>query len=152
VLTESFDRALLYAVHANADQRRKGSDAPYVGHLLGVASLVLEDGGDEDEAIAALLHDVVEDQGGAARLADVEQQFGSRVAAIVAGCSDTDQVPKPPWEKRKMSYLAHLETAGPDVLRVSLADKVHNVRAILLDYREQGESLWARFDPGSDQI
>lgn len=150
--TDRFAYALDYATRAHEEQMRKGSDIPYVSHLLAVAALVLEDGGDEDEAIAALLHDVVEDQGGAKRLAEVERQFGPRVAAIVESCSDTLVTPKPPWRERKAAYVAHLEDADPSAVRVSLADKVHNVRTIVLDYRRLGESLWERFDPGADPV
>ena len=148
--TDRFAYALDYATRAHEEQMRKGSNIPYVSHLLAVAALVLEDGGDEDEAIAALLHDVVEDQGGAERLAEVEREFGPRVAAIVESCSDTLVTPKPPWRERKAAYVAHLEDADPSALRVSLADKVHNVRTIVLDYRQLGESLWERFDPDAD--
>jgi (p)ppGpp synthase/HD superfamily hydrolase len=150
--TDRFSRALDYATRAHAEQMRKGSGIPYVSHLLAVAALVLEDGGDEDEAIAALLHDAVEDQGGAERLADVEREFGPRVAAIVESCSDSLVVPKPPWRERKAAYIAHLEEAEPPAVRVSLADKVHNVRTIVLDYRRLGEALWTRFDPDADPV
>jgi (p)ppGpp synthase/HD superfamily hydrolase len=132
---DRFAYALDYATRAHEEQMRKGSEIPYVSHLLAVAALVLEDGGDEDEAIAALLHDVVEDQGGAERLAEVEREFVLRVAAIVESCSDTLVTPKPPWRERKAAYVAHLEGADPSAVRVSLADKVHNVRTIVLDYR-----------------
>jgi GTP pyrophosphokinase len=147
--TDRFAYALDYATRAHEEQMRKGSDIPYVSHLLAVAALVLEDGGDEDETIAALLHDVVEDQGGAKRLAEVEREFGPRVAAIVESCSDTLVTP---WRERKAAYVAHLEDADPSAVRVSLADKVHNVRTIVLDYRRLGESLWGRFDPGADPV
>lgn len=150
--TGRFAYALDYATRAHGRQRRKGSSIPYVSHLLAVAALVLEDGGDEDEAIAALLHDVVEDQGGEGRLADVEREFGPRVAAIVESCSDTLVTPKPPWRERKTAYIAHLEEAEPSAVRVSLADKVHNVRTIVFDYRRLGEALWERFDPGADPV
>src|SRR4026207_2431017 len=103
-LSARFDRAFSYASHLHTSQTRKGSGAPYAAHLLGVASLVLEDGGSEDEAIAALLHDAVEDQGGRARLDEIEREFGSQVAHIVDGCTDTDLSPKPPWRPRKESY------------------------------------------------
>jgi GTP pyrophosphokinase len=151
-LGSRFERALVYATRAHEAHSKKGTGVPYVAHLLGVTSLVLEDGGDEDEAIAALLHDVVEDQGGAERLTDVEREFGRRVAAVVEGCSDTVETPKPPWRGRKEAYLLHLETADSSVIKVSLADKLYNARALLLEYREIGESLWARFDPDSDQL
>jgi (p)ppGpp synthase/HD superfamily hydrolase len=150
--TTRFEAALTYATHLHRDQTRKGTDIPYVGHLLGVASLVIEDGGSEDEAIAGLLHDAVEDQGGAPRLEDIRTRFGEGVAAIVAGCTDADTTPKPPWRQRKEAYLAHLREATADVLRVSAADKLHNARAILADYRALGEALWPRFSEGRDEI
>ena len=152
ILTERFDRALLYATHVHGGQVRKGTSTPYVAHLLAVAATVLEYGGDEDLAIAALLHDSVEDQGGKARLEDVRNRFGDRVARVVAACSDSlaDTAAgerKADWDKRKQAYVAHLETADEGVLRVSLADKVHNARAILRDLRkpEIGEAIWSRF-------
>jgi (p)ppGpp synthase/HD superfamily hydrolase len=149
-LTRRFEDALVYATQAHEGQRRKRSDVPYVAHLLAVCALVLEDGGDEDEAIAALLHDVVEDQGGAARAADVRRRFGDRVADIVVACSDTDAWPKPPWRPRKEAYVSHVRTAPDAVRRVSLADKVHNARTILADYRAVGEAVWQRFSAGGD--
>jgi (p)ppGpp synthase/HD superfamily hydrolase len=146
VLGDRFRRALGFAFDLHRGQVRKGIEGiPYVGHLLGVASIVIEDGGDEDEAIAALLHDGAEDQGGRATLERIRNEFGDRVAGIVEGCSDTLEDPKPPWRERKEAYLAHLEHAPPEVLRVSVADKLHNARAILSDYREVGEELWSRF-------
>jgi (p)ppGpp synthase/HD superfamily hydrolase len=145
------DAAFALARELHAGQRRKGTDIPYLGHLMAVAALVVEDGGDEDQAIAALLHDAVEDQGGAATLAVIRERFGGRVAAIVAACSDTDETPKPPWRQRKETYLAHLRDPGlPDgALRVSLADKLHNARAILADLRA-GHDVFARFNAGRD--
>lgn len=152
-LGDGFEKALSYAFHAHRSQTRKGTDTPYIGHLLGVASLAIEDGGDEDQAIAALLHDAVEDQGGQARLKDIEANFGPRVAAIVEACSDSDVVgEKPPWRPRKETYLKHLESAPPEVLRVSAADKLYNARAILADYRALGDGLWARFNASRDDI
>jgi (p)ppGpp synthase/HD superfamily hydrolase len=141
------DEAFALAHRLHAGQRRKGTDIPYLGHLMGVAALVIDDGGDEDEAIAALLHDAVEDQGGAPTLALIGERFGPRVAAIVAACSDTDETPKPPWRARKAASLAHLrEPDLPDgALRVSLADKLHNARAILSDLRA-GHDVFARFN------
>jgi (p)ppGpp synthase/HD superfamily hydrolase len=123
-----FDEALAYAADAHAGQVRKGTSIPFVAHLLAVTALVLEDDGDEDHAIAALLHDAPEDAGGRDRLDDIRRRFGDRVADIVEACSDTFEVPKPAWRPRKERYLTHLETAPDDVLRVSLADKVHNLR------------------------
>ncbi len=152
VLTDRFDRALLYATHVHGGQVRKGTPVPYVAHLLAVAATVLEYGGDEDLAIAALLHDSVEDQGGKARSEDVRNRFGPRVARIVEACSDSladtaGGERKAHWQERKEAYIAHLRTADEDILRVSLADKVHNARAILRDLRkpEVGEKIWSRF-------
>jgi (p)ppGpp synthase/HD superfamily hydrolase len=152
-LGDRFDDALTYAARLHRAQTRKQSGIPYVSHLLSVAALVLEDGGDEDETIAALLHDAVEDQGGAARLAEIRDRYGERVAAIVAGCSDTDQQPKPPWRQRKEAYLRHLaDPATPEsVLRVSAADKLHNARSVLSDRHEVGEVVWDRFNAGRDE-
>jgi (p)ppGpp synthase/HD superfamily hydrolase len=148
MLSARFDSALTYAAIAHRTQRRKGSDTPYVAHLLSVCSLVLEHGGDEDQAIAALLHDVVEDQGGKPRLAEVKAQFGARVAAIVQACSDTDAIPKPPWKARKLAYIEALRHHGPDSWLVSCADKVHNADSILRDHRILGEAIWDRFAGG----
>ena len=150
-LGHRFERAVGLARTLHAKQKRKGGDIPYVAHLLAVASLVIEDGGDEDEAIAALLHDAVEDQGGAKTLGLIRRQFGSRVAGIVESCSDTDVTPKPPWRERKQAYLAHLAAADRSALRVSLADKLHNARAILADLREVGGELWSRFNASKDE-
>ncbi|BBK35341.1 hypothetical protein STAQ_04190 [Allostella sp. ATCC 35155] len=146
-----FDAALAYARQAHANQTRKGTRVPYIAHLLAVAATVLEYGGDEDLAIAGLLHDAVEDQGGLPRLADIRDRFGERVADIVLACSDsqaTDGGAKPPWRQRKLDYLQHLDAAGGDVLLVSLADKVHNARSILRDLRTAGvgASVWGRFN------
>jgi (p)ppGpp synthase/HD superfamily hydrolase len=152
MLGVQFEEALTYATQVHAAQRRKGGDVPYVAHLLGVASLVLEDGGGEQEAIAALLHDAVEDQGGPERLTDIRTRFGDDVADIVAGCSDTDEVPKPAWRPRKEEYIARLASARPEVVRVSLADKVHNDRSLLFDYRLMGDELWTRFNPDADHL
>jgi (p)ppGpp synthase/HD superfamily hydrolase len=157
ILTDRFDRALLYATHVHGGQVRKGTSTPYVAHLLAVAATVLEYGGDEDLAIAALLHDSVEDQGGKARLEDVRNRFGERVAQVVEACSDSlantaKGERKAHWRERKEAHLAHLRTATADVLRVTLADKVHNARAILRDLRnpEIGERIWSRFSQPRD--
>ena len=150
-LGDRFVRAVRLAVDLHARQSRKGATIPYVGHLLGVCGLVIDGGGSEDEAIAAVLHDAVEDQGGAATLAIIRDQFGRDVAAIVEACSDTDVFPKPPWRKRKEEYIEHLRTAPPPVLRVSLADKLNNLRTIVRDYGEIGPALWKRFHPDADQ-
>jgi (p)ppGpp synthase/HD superfamily hydrolase len=140
-----FERALLFATRKHAGQRRKGTTVPYVAHLLSVAGLVLEAGGDEDLAIAALLHDVVEDCGGAPMLKEIRRRFGERVAHVVDGCTDTDVDPKPPWRQRKEDYIAHLRTADADTRLVSAADKLHKVRSIVAIYREIGDRVWERF-------
>jgi GTP pyrophosphokinase len=149
-LTERFQDAFRFASTLHASQKRKGTDIPYLSHLLGVTSLVLEDGGDEDQAIAALLHDAVEDQGGLKTLEAIRQQFGHHVAEIVDGCTDTYTHPKPPWRQRKEAYLAHLQIAAPEVVRVSLADKLHNARSIYADLQRNGKSTWRRFNGGRD--
>jgi (p)ppGpp synthase/HD superfamily hydrolase len=145
-----FQRAFALAAEKHAGQTRKASTIPYIAHLMGVTSLVLEFGGDEDLAIAALLHDVVEDCGGAPMLKEVRRRFGSRVAKVVEGCTDSDTIPKPPWRERKETYIRHLKTADADTRLVSAADKLNNVRSILSDYREVGESIWSRFNGGRD--
>jgi GTP pyrophosphokinase len=145
-----FLRAFLFAAEKHAGQARKASTIPYIAHLMGVASLVLEAGGDEDLAIAALLHDVVEDCGGAPMLKEVRRRFGKRVAKVVDGCTDADTYPKPPWRERKEDYIRHLRTADADTRLVSAADKLNNVRSVLADYREVGESVWSRFNGGRE--
>jgi (p)ppGpp synthase/HD superfamily hydrolase len=144
-LGERFREALAYAVELHAGQTRKGTTVPYVGHLLGVCALVVEDGGDEDEAIAALLHDAGEDAGGSKTIATIGERFGDRVAGIVEECSDTLEQPKPPWRGRKEQYLARLERTSAEAIRVSLADKLYNVRTIVRDQRAVGDSVWERF-------
>ena len=141
--------AVAFALQAHAQQERKGTDTPYVSHLLGVASLVLEHGDDEEQAMAAMLHDAVEDQGAHLELV-IHERFGARVADIVLGCTDADTVPKPPWRERKEAYIRHLETAGTEVLLVSCADKVHNARAICTDVRAHGPEVFDRFKAGQD--
>jgi (p)ppGpp synthase/HD superfamily hydrolase len=148
ILTDRFDEALQYASNLHRSQTRKGGDIPYIGHLLSVASLVLEGGGTETQAIAGLLHDAAEDQGRDGRtLAEIREKFGDDVATIVDECSDTDQVPKPPWDERKKHYIDHLGSyASEATILVSLADKLDNARAILRDYRVHGDELWQRFN------
>lgn len=150
MLSSQFENAFNFAVQLHASQKRKGSGIPYISHLMAVAALVLEDGGDEDQAIAALLHDAVEDQGGKKTLQEIQRRFGDRVALIVEGCSDSFYTPKPPWRKRKETYINHLRLAPKDVRRVSLADKLHNVQSILRDLRQEGETVWQRFNGGKD--
>jgi GTP pyrophosphokinase len=149
-LTERFEDALVYANRLHAEQVRKRSQVPYYAHLLGVTSLVLEDGGDEDEAIAALLHDAVEDQGGLDTLEEIRQRYGTGVAEIVIAVTDAYTDPKPPWRARKEKYIASIRTASPQALRVSLADKVYNARVTLRDIRREGESSWERFNGGKE--
>jgi HD domain len=146
-LSERFLAAVALAAEVHGRERRKGTEIPYLAHLLVVTGLVVEDGGDEDEAIAAMLHDAVEDGGGRAMLDWIEHRFGARVAGIVEACSDTvDPDASGPWIERKRRYLAHLPQVSDDaVLRVALADKVHNARSIVRDYREEGHRLWERF-------
>jgi (p)ppGpp synthase/HD superfamily hydrolase len=143
-----FDTALVFAAAHHREQVRKGSDTPYVGHLLGVASIAIEHGATEDEAIGALLHDVIEDQG--VKKAELEKLFGTAVAAIVDGCSDTDQIPKPPWKERKERYIKHVSAASASVRFVSMCDKLHNARSILADLRALGDGVWARFTGGRE--
>ena len=145
-----FLRAFVFAAEKHSGQTRKASTIPYIAHLMGVASLVLEAGGDEDLAIAALLHDVVEDCGGAPMLKEVRRRFGKRVAKVVDGCTDADTYPKPPWRERKEKYIRHLKAADADTRLVSAADKLNNVRSILSDYRAIGESVWSRFKGGRE--
>jgi (p)ppGpp synthase/HD superfamily hydrolase len=147
-LTWRFDLALQFASGLHHNQARKGGSVPYIAHLLAVCALVLEAGGDEDQAIVALLHDSVEDQGGLPTLETIRHLFGDRVAVAVESCSDStvsDPTKKLPWRERKEKYLAHLRHANADALIVSAADKLHNARAILSDYRTFGEQLWKRF-------
>ena len=147
-LSTRFEDALTFATRLHADQARKGTTIPYISHLLAVTSIVLEQGGNEDEAIAALLHDAIEDQGGASTREEIRRRFGETVVEIVNGCTDAEVVPKPPWRRRKEAYIAHLRDAPASVRLVSAADKLHNARAILADYRSVGESLWKRFHGG----
>jgi len=145
-----FQRAFEFAAKQHSGQTRKASTIPYIAHLMGVASLVFEAGGDEDLAIAALLHDVVEDCGGAPMLKQIRRRFGSRVAKIVDGCTDAYGLPKPPWHERKVSYINRLKKEDDETRLVSAADKLNNVRSILSDYRTIGESVWSRFHGGRD--
>lgn len=149
-LGKRFSEAFCYAAALHSSQKRKGSDVPYIAHLMGVCSIVLELGGDEDQAIAALLHDAVEDQGGRPTLREIHRRFGDRVARLVEACTDADTVPKAPWRQRKEDYIEHLQSAPPDVLPIVLADKIHNARTILRDYQELGEELWKRFKGGKE--
>ena len=150
ILTNRFEEALILAAQLHAKQRKKGTKTPYIAHLLAVASLVITHGGNEDEAIAALLHDAVEDQGGRPTLKLIRGRFGKNVASIVKGCTDADVVPKPPWKARKKRYLTHLRSASPSVKLVAAADKLDNVRSIIADHRTYGDVIWKRFKAGKD--
>jgi (p)ppGpp synthase/HD superfamily hydrolase len=147
-LSPRFEDALTFATRLHTGQVRKRTTVPYISHLLAVTAIVIEQGGDEDEAIAALLHDAVEDQGGPPTREEIRIRFGETVVAIVDGCTDADTIPKPPWQERKEAYIAHVRHASPSIRLVSAADKLHNARAILLDYRQLGEALWGRFMGG----
>jgi (p)ppGpp synthase/HD superfamily hydrolase len=152
MLSDRFLEAVRYAAAAHQGQTRKGTTVPYLSHLLGVASIVLGDGGNEDEAIAALLHDAAEDQGGRERLEDIRQRFGDVVARIVEACTDSWATPKEPWIERKRRYVSNATRLDPAALRVSAADKVHNAYAILRDLRTIGERVWDRFSATPDDI
>jgi (p)ppGpp synthase/HD superfamily hydrolase len=147
-LTPRFETALQYACMLHNGQVRKGTSIPYISHLLSVAALAMEFGADEDEAIAALLHDAVEDAGGKARLVDLRSRFGERVADIVLGCTDADTLPKPPWLSRKEAYIALLANVSPSARLVSCCDKLHNARSIVSDQRTFGERVWDKFAGG----
>jgi (p)ppGpp synthase/HD superfamily hydrolase len=151
-LSSRFDRAFAYAHEVHGDQTRKGTNAPYLGHLMGVSSIVLDDGGSEEEAIAGLLHDAAEDHGGRNRLEDIRARFGDDVAQIVEDCTDAWETPKPDWVARKRAYVEHARALAPSSLRVSAADKVHNTYAILRDVRNIGEAVWTRFSAPPDDV
>jgi (p)ppGpp synthase/HD superfamily hydrolase len=155
-LGTDFEDALRYAVIAHGDQTRKGTKIPYIAHLLAVSALVLEAGGNEVQAIAALLHDAAEDCGGQPRLDDIRHRFGAEVGDIVEACSDSlveNPAKKKPWKKRRTEYIAHLREVDEKVLLISIADKLHNVRAILEDLRTHGPTVWDRFNAGkADQL
>lgn len=145
---KKFEEALVYAARLHRDQRRKGTDVPYVTHLLAVAAIVGENGGSEDEVVAALLHDAIEDT--AATREELAERFGERVAEIVSLCSDADAHPKPPWRGRKEAYVEHARHAPAPARLVSAADKLHNARSILADLRVLGEGFWELFTGGRD--
>jgi (p)ppGpp synthase/HD superfamily hydrolase len=146
VLTGSFQDALVYAAQVHEGHARKGgAQIPYLAHLMSVAALVLENGGDEEQAIAALLHDAIEDQGDRTSAAELRDRFGERVARIVEACSDTDQRPKPPWLGRKQAYIDRMQDEPDEVLLVVLADKVHNARSTVGDLRAHGSATWRKF-------
>ncbi len=157
-----FLEAVELAARCHADHTRKETEIPYLGHLLSVCGLVIHAGGDEDEAIAALLHDVLEDRPECVTRLEIEQRFGPRVLEIIDGCSDdlpdvsrgrgaARRRDAENWSERKAAYISHLADADPSVLRVSCADKVDNARAIVADLRRHGEAVWGRFNAGRDQ-
>ena len=155
LVTDRFFTAMAYAAEAHKDQVRKSTNIAYISHPFGVASLVLEARGDEDQAIAGLLHDVAEDCGGEERLTEIAALFGDRVAKIVRGCSDSlvvDEDKKAPWRERKETHLSHLRSADADVLLVTAADKTHNARAIATDIQSIGGQVWERFNSDSESI
>lgn len=149
MLTERFDEAFRFAHRLHQRQQRKGTSIPYIAHLMIVAALVVEHGGDEDQAIAALLHDVAEDQGGRQTLEEVRRRFGGAVAEIVSDCTDDWNAQKREWKARKEAYLSALPAKPHRSLLVSLADKTHNAEAILFDFRELGDGVWNRFNGGA---
>ncbi len=152
VLTDRFADALVYAAQVHEGHSRKGgAQVPYLAHLMSVAALVLENGGDEEQAIAALLHDAIEDQGDRTSPAELRERFGERVTRIVEACSDTDQKPKPPWLGRKQAYIERMQDEPDEVLLVVLADKVHNARSTIADLRVHGDATWRKFGGTVDQ-
>lgn len=155
MLTDRFSEALAFAEKLHRQQKRKGNDIPYIAHLLAVCATVLEWGGDEDTAIAALLHDAVEDQGGLETLSLIKARFGDNVAGIVAACSDStsaDSTRKAPWLERKQRHIDHLKSVGPDVALVTVADKLHNLHAQIRDIQRHGPATMARFNASPGQI
>src|SRR5437667_12268542 len=149
-LSEKFEEALVYATQAHGNQMRKKTGIPFVAHILGVTAIALEYGANETEAIGALLHDTVEDCGGAERLRDIRERFGDDVAGIVDGCTDTYETPKPPWLERKRSYIEHLKDSDSPTRLVSASDKLHNTRAILAELRRNGLEVFERFGGKKD--
>jgi (p)ppGpp synthase/HD superfamily hydrolase len=145
-----FREALVFAFQLHSHQVRKASRTPYISHLLSAAATAIQFGADEDEAIAALLHDAIEDQGGERTRQEIRELFGERVVEIVNGCTDSDTNPKPPWRQRKEAYLDHLKSAPHSVRLVVACDKLHNARSILIDYRSLGDELWQRFTGKKD--
>jgi len=152
-LSNRFVHAFVLASKLHSSQKRKGTEIPYIAHLMSVAALTIENGADEDVAIAALLHDAAEDQGGEATLKLIEDEFGSRVRDLVDGCSDTLTIPKPPWQARKQAYIEHLRSASCDLRLISACDKLHNARSIVEDLRrpEIGRKVFRRFTASAEQ-
>ena len=149
MLSEKFSDALMYAFELHANQYRKTSQVPYYAHLMAVASLTLEYGGNEDEAIAALLHDAIEDQGGDATRQEIRRRFGDTVTAIVDGCTETDITP---WRERKESHISHIRNASASVKLVSAADKLHNILTLTKEFQSLGENVWSFFGAPKNDI
>jgi (p)ppGpp synthase/HD superfamily hydrolase len=149
-LSEKFQEALIYATRAHGNQMRKKTGIPFIAHILGVTAIAMEYGANETEAISALLHDTVEDCGGAERLSDIRETFGDDVASIVDGCTDIYETPKPPWLKRKRAYIDHLKESDSSTRLVSASDKLHNTRAILAELRRHGLEVFDRFSGKKD--
>ena len=150
VLSQRFEDALLYAAHIHGGQTRKGTEVPYMAHLMAVAGIVLEYGGSENEAIAGLLHDAAEEAGGKPRIEDIRVRFGEEVASIVDGCTDCLDDPRPPWRTRKAAYIGRIPRLSDRVRLVAAADILHNARSNLKDLREHGDQVWSRFKGGKD--
>lgn len=150
LLSNKFEEALVYATRLHGKQVRKTTSIPYISHLLSVSALVLEDGGSEEEAIAALLHDGIEDQGGDKTRQEIYRKFGTEVGDIVQACTESDIQPKPPWKERKQASIEKLRSANDRVRRVVIADKLHNARSILADLYRYGDAVWSRFKGGKD--
>jgi len=154
IIGPKFLEALRFAVQIHGEDLRKGTSIPYLSHLLSVCSLVLEDDGDEDEAIAALLHDTLEDHPEDVMKADIEDRFGNRVADLVTQCTDTPPDygggPKAPWHERKAAYVERIRNEKYPLCRIALADKLHNTRTIVMDHRRLGNSIWARFNANKE--
>ena len=156
ILTSKYNEAFVFTADLHREHLRKGTAIPYLSHLIAVSGLVLEHGGTEDQAIAGLLHDAIEDQGDSfpggpdALREEISKRFGEITLEIVEACTDTDEIPKPPWRERKEAYIAHLKEVDAGALLVSCADKVHNARSILSDLHNIGDELWQRFKGGKD--
>ena len=148
--SDKFTNALSFTATLHNGQLRKGTQIPYISHLLSVSVIVMRNGGDEEQVIAALLHDSVEDQGGITLLSDIESKFGARVAKIVRQCSDSFEKPKPPWDQRKKAYVASIAHKSDDAILISMADKADNAHTILNNYRKIGEKLWELFRGGRE--
>jgi len=142
--------AFTMAYDLHREQFRKGMDVPYITHLAAVASLVGDYGGNEDQFIAALLHDAVEDQGGDQTLERIRDRFGTTVADYVSGCSDSNTVPRPAWQQRKEAFIQRIGDAHPDLKLIVAADKLHNARTTTSDLYESGRKVWAKFNGGKD--